>query len=58
MAVINAFYNTPERMEMLGLGGDYAKSCTDGIETEGKTVTLIGISSLAMRHSRVQNRFT
>lgn len=42
MAVINAFYNTPERMEMLGLGGDYAKSCTDGIETEGKTVTLIG----------------
>lgn len=42
MAVINAFYNTTERMEKLGLGADYEKSCTDGIDTEGKTIALVG----------------
>ena len=42
MAVINAFYNTPERMERLHLADDSAKSCTDGMDIEGKTVALIG----------------
>ena len=42
MAVINAFYNTPERMEKLGSGVDLRESCTAGIDTNGKTITLIG----------------
>lgn len=42
MAVINAFYNTPERMECLHLAADDAKSCTDGMDIEDKTVALIG----------------
>lgn len=42
MAVINAYYNTPERMERLRLAADDAKSCTDGMDIEGKTVALIG----------------
>ena len=41
MAVINAFYNTTERMERLHLA-DGEKSCTDGMDIEGKTVALIG----------------
>ena len=42
MAVINAYYNTPERMERLHLAADDAKSCTDGMDIEDKTVALIG----------------
>lgn len=42
MAVINAFYNTRERMEELKLGVNYEKSCTAGMDTEGKTIALIG----------------
>lgn len=42
MAVINAYYNTPERMERLNLAADDAKSCTDGMDIEDKTVALIG----------------
>lgn len=36
MAVINAFYNTPERLKKLGALCDYDKSCTKGMETEEK----------------------
>lgn len=42
MAVINAFYNSPERLDTLGLKIEYSRSCTAGIETEGKTIALIG----------------
>ncbi len=42
MAVINAFYNTPERMEHLHLAADDARTCTVGMDIEGKTVALIG----------------
>ena len=41
MAVINAFYNTTERMERLGFEDD-GKSCTDGMDIAGKTIALIG----------------
>lgn len=41
MAVINAYYNTPERMERFGFA-DSGKSCTDGMDVTGKTVALIG----------------
>ena len=42
MAVINAFYNTPERIEHLHLAADGATSCTEGMNINGKTVALIG----------------
>ncbi len=42
MAVINAFYNSPERLEKLGLKIEYSRSCTAGIETQGKKIALIG----------------
>lgn len=46
MAVINAFYNTPGRMEALDARCDYDKSCTQGMVTEGKKIALIGHMSL------------
>lgn len=42
MAVINAFYNTPERIKMLGYAADSEKSCTYGMDIESKTVAMIG----------------
>ncbi len=46
MAVINAFYNTSERLKELGALCDYDKSCTKGMETAGKKIALIGHMSL------------
>ena len=46
MAVINAFYNTPERMGKLGAKCGYDKSCTHGMVTEGKKIALVGHLSL------------
>ena len=42
MAVINACYNTPQRMEDLGCYEPYANYCTEGLDLTGKTVGLIG----------------
>ena len=46
MAVINAFYNTQERMDKLGAKCGYAKSCTHGMVTKGKKIALVGHLSL------------
>ncbi len=46
MAVINAFYNTSERLKELGALCDYDRSCTKGMETVGKKIALIGHMSL------------
>lgn len=46
MAVINAYYNTPEHMDELGAHCSYNKSCTQGMVTEGKKIALIGHLSL------------
>lgn len=46
MAVINAFYNTSERMDTLGARCGYNKSCTRGLVTEGKKIALIGHMTL------------
>lgn len=46
MAVINAFYNTPEHMDKLGVRCSFDKSCTHGMMTEGKKIALIGHLSL------------
>lgn len=42
MAVINAFYNTPERISELNASCSYDKSCTQGMDTDGKKIALIG----------------
>ncbi len=42
MAVINAYYNTPARMKALNCRIDGKAVCTEGIETEGKKIALIG----------------
>lgn len=42
MAVINAFYNTPERMEQLSCGIPFERVCTCGMDVSGKTVGFIG----------------
>lgn len=46
MAVINAFYNTSERMDALDARCGFDKSCTQGMVTEGKKIALIGHLSL------------
>ena len=42
MAVINAFYNTPQRLKALNAGISYSRSCTEGFDTHGKRIALIG----------------
>ena len=42
MAAINAFYNTPERLEILHTYEPFDKYCTDGLDLKGKTIGIIG----------------
>ena len=42
LSAANAFYNTPERIEMCGAGISMDVFYTDGIDLSGKTVALIG----------------
>ena len=42
MAVINAFYNSRERMDALGCRVPYKLVCTDGIDLRGRTVAFVG----------------
>ena len=42
MAVINAVYNTPQRMEKLNAGIPYTRRCTSGYETRDKKIALVG----------------
>lgn len=42
MAVINAFYNTPERMKELSCCVPFERVCTCGMDVRGKTVAFIG----------------
>lgn len=46
MAVINAYYNSPERLEKLGCEVDYELVCTDGMDVKDKTVAFIGHLSM------------
>lgn len=46
IAAMNAFYNTPERMEKLGARKNPGKFCTDGIAHVGERVCLVG----ALKH--------
>lgn len=42
MAVINAYYNTAPRLIKLDAKVKYSRRCTEGFDTEGKTIGLIG----------------
>lgn len=42
MAVINAYYNSPARLNALGAQASGEKICTDGLDLSGKTVGMIG----------------
>ena len=42
MAAINAYYNTPARLEALGAYEPFDKYCTDGLDLRGKTIGVIG----------------
>ena len=46
MAVINAFYNSQERLESLGCAVPYSLVCTDGMDMRGKNTALIGHLSM------------
>ena len=42
MAAINAFYNTPQRLEELGAYEPFENYCTHGLDLRGKTIGIIG----------------
>ena len=42
MAAINAFYNTPKRLEALHAYEPFEKYCTDGLDLRGKKIGIIG----------------
>ena len=42
MAAVNAFYNTPARLEQLGAYEPFDNNCTDGVDLKGKRIGVIG----------------
>ena len=42
MAAVNAYYNTPERLEALGAFEPFDNYCTDGIDLRGKRIGVVG----------------
>ena len=42
MAAINAFYNTPAKLEQLGAYEPFDNYCTDGLDLSGKRIGVIG----------------
>ena len=42
MAAVNAYYNTPARLESLGAYEPFDKYCTDGIDLRGKHIGVVG----------------
>ena len=42
MAAINAFYNTPERLEALNAYEPFENYCTDGLDLHGKHIGVVG----------------
>lgn len=42
MAAINAYYNTPERLEQLKAYEPFDNYCTDGLDLQGKRIGVIG----------------
>ena len=42
MAAVNAWYNTPERLEQLGAYEPFDNYCTDGLDLRGKHIGVVG----------------
>lgn len=42
MAAVNAFYNTPAKLEQLGAYEPFERYCTDGVDLKGKRVGVVG----------------
>jgi len=42
MAAVNAFYNTPQRLEALNAYEPFEKYCTDGLDLAGKHIGVVG----------------
>ena len=42
MAAINAYYNTPERLDALGAYEPFENYCTDGLDLRGKHIGVVG----------------
>ena len=42
MAAVNAYYNTPRRLEQLGAYEPFEKYCTDGLDLRGKHIGVVG----------------
>ena len=42
MAAVNAFYNTPEKLEQLGAYEPFDNYCTDGVDLKDKRIGVIG----------------
>ena len=42
MAAVNAFYNTPEKLELLGAYEPFDNYCTDGVDLKDKCIGVIG----------------
>lgn len=42
MAAVNAYYNTPERLDALGAYEPFDKYCTDGVDLYGKHIGVVG----------------
>ena len=42
MAAINAFYNTPERLDALGAWEPFDNYCTEGLDLKGRTIGVVG----------------
>lgn len=42
MAAVNAFYNTPERLEELGAYEPFERYCTHGLDLRGKHIGVVG----------------
>ena len=42
MAAINAYYNTPQRLDALNAYEPFDKYCTDGVELHGKHIGVVG----------------
>lgn len=58
MAVINAFYNTEERLDKLSARCGFDKSCTQAFPPRAKKSPSSGTSCFSPTRSRAQARFT
>ena len=42
MAAVNAYYNTPGKLDVLGAYEPFEKYCTDGLDLQGKQIGVVG----------------